>query len=351
MTKNTWHIIGLMSGTSLDGIDIAYIEFRQKQSLEFKILKTAAIPYPDYWRSKLTNAFDEPLKKVTQLSKEYGNYIGKLVLDFMDENKIDSVDFVASHGHTIFHKPDAGFTLQIGDGQNIANTSKQKVICDFRTQDVALGGQGAPLVPIGDQLLFSEYDYCVNIGGFANISFDENRIRKAYDICPANIVLNHYTRQIGLEYDDKGAIAKTGKLNKDLLSKLDAHLIYKEKKSLGNEIVVSDFIPLIDSFDLSLEDTLHTYIEHFAKKIGKELKPNTKTLITGGGALNTYLIERIQDYTKSKVFIPDKVLINYKEALIFGLLGLLRSENKTNCLASVTGASKEHSSGKIFIPQ
>jgi anhydro-N-acetylmuramic acid kinase len=350
MTKNTWYIIGLMSGTSLDGIDIAYIKFTKEEKWDFDIIKTTTFPYTSNWKSKLYNAFGENSETINKLNIEYGLYIGLLINEFIEKNKIKKIDYVSSHGHTIFHRPNEGYTLQIGDGQSIANTSKQTVICDFRTQDVVFGGQGAPLVPIGDKLLFSQYDYCLNIGGFANVSYDENRTRKAYDICPANIVLNHYTRQIGLEYDDNGVIAKKGNLNKKLLNVLDSHLIYLEKKSLGNEIVVSDFIPLIDSFHLSLKDILHTYIEHFAKKIAQEIKPNTTTLITGGGALNTYLIKRIKHYTKSDLIIPDKELIDFKEALIFAFLGLLRTNNEINCLASVTGASKDHSSGKIFIP-
>lgn len=339
-----------MSGTSLDGVDLVYIEFNNDVKLNYKLIYSSTIPYKKQWLDKLTNAFTVSNKQLTEIDLSYGAYLGNLINDFITENNIHKVDFVASHGHTIFHKPNKGYTLQIGNGATLAKTCKQTVVCDFRTQDVALGGQGAPLVPIGDQLLFSEYDYCLNIGGFANISFDENGIREAFDICPANIVLNFYTRKIGLEYDDQGKIAKSGKLNKELLTALDSHPSYLSNNSLGNEIVVSEFIPLIDSFNLSTEDILHTFIEHFSKKIARELKPNTTTLITGGGAFNTYLIERIKHHSNSQLIIPNSELINYKEALIFGLLGLLRTENEINCLASVTSASKNHSSGFIFNP-
>ncbi len=350
MRKKTWHIIGLMSGTSLDGVDLAYIKFSNNEKLSYKLIHTSAIPYSKQWNNKLTNAFTASKTELADLDISYGEFLGSLVNDFIIENNIQEIDFVASHGHTIFHKPNEGYTLQIGDGAIIAKTCKNTVVCDFRSQDVALGGQGAPLVPIGDQLLFSEYDYCLNIGGFANISFDENGIRKAFDICPANIVLNHYTRKIGLEYDDQGKIAKSGKLDQKLLTALDSHPNYLSKNSLGNEIVVSEFIPLIDSFKLPLEDVLHTFIEHFSQKIANELKPNTTTLITGGGAFNDYLIERIKHHSQSQLIIPNKELIDYKEALIFGLLGLLRVENEINCLSSVTKASKNHSSGAIFTP-
>jgi len=350
MKKGTWFVIGLMSGTSLDGVDLAYIKFKNNEKLNYKLLKTATISYSKEWNKKLTKAFTSAKNELTIINNLYGEYLGSLVNHFIESNNIQKLDFVASHGHTIFHNPNEGFTLQIGNGAIIAKTCKQKVICDFRSQDVALGGQGAPLVPIGDQLLFSKYDYCLNIGGFANISYDEHGIRKAYDICPANIVLNHYTRKIGLEYDDKGEIAKSGKLNQELLNELNSHPIYNSKKSLGNEIVVSDIIPLIDSIQLSTADLLHTYIEHFSQKIAQELKPNTTTLVTGGGAFNTHLIDRIKKHTKSELILPDNQLINYKEALVFGLLGLLKEQNEVNCLASVTKASRNHSSGVIFSP-
>lgn len=348
MKKGIWHIIGLMSGTSLDGVDLAYIQFENTEKLRFKILHTHTIPYPEKWKNRLIAAFDSNEEQLQDLDIKYGEYLGKLVFDFIRKNKIKKLDFVASHGHTIFHKPEESYTLQIGDGQSIANTCKQKVICDFRTQDVALGGQGAPLVPIGDELLFSEYDYCLNIGGFANISFDENGIRKAFDICPANIVLNHYTRKIGLEYDDKGSLAKKGTCHKELLKALDSHASYQKKDSLGNEVVISEFIPLIDSFQLSLHDILHTFIVHFSKKITNEFKTKGKVLITGGGAFNDFVIECIKEQTDSEIIIPSKQLINYKEALIFGFLGLLKNQNEVNCLASVTGAVRDHSSGVLF---
>jgi len=348
MKKGTWHVIGLMSGTSLDGVDVAYIRFTNDGTLSYELLTAATYAYPSNWKNKLTNAFFASKNELKLLDKEYGIYLGSLINSFIKTNHIKKIDFIASHGHTIFHKPNEGYTLQIGNGAAIAKTCKKIVVCDFRKQDVALGGQGAPLVPIGDELLFAEYDYCLNIGGFANISFNENGIRKAYDICPANIVLNYYTRQIGLEYDDKGAIAKSGKLNSKLLDSLNQLPTYFYKNSLGNEVVLKEFIPLIDSFKLPITAILHTYIEHFSTKIAKELKQNSTTLVTGGGTYNSYLIERLKFHSNSKLIIPSKNLIDYKEALIFGLLGLLRIENEINCLASVTKASKNHSSGVIF---
>jgi len=348
MKTKTWYCLGIMSGTSLDGVDIAYIKFVETNTIEYHILVADTIPYSAFWKQELTNAFTSTAVAITKLDVDYGKYLGELINVFIKNNNISNLDFIASHGHTIFHKPAAGYTLQIGNGASIASTCRQQVVCDFRKQDVAKGGEGAPLVPIGDQLLFSDYDYCLNIGGFANISYEEGKIRKAFDICPANIILNHYTRKMGLEYDDQGKIAKKGALDTKLLESLDSLSIYQEKKAMSNEFVVSDIIPLIDSYNLSTPIILNTVTEHIAIKIGGLFKEKTTVLVTGGGAFNTYMIERIIQNSNAKIIIPNNTLINYKEALIFGLLGLLRIENRINVLASVTHANEDHSSGIVF---
>jgi anhydro-N-acetylmuramic acid kinase len=219
---------------------------------------------------------------------------------------------------------------------------------------VILGGQGAPLVPIGDKLLFSEYDYCINLGGFANLSTENNSTRIAYDICPTNIVLNHYVNVLGHDFDDKGKISKSGTIDEQLLSELNALEFYKldYPKSLGLEWVNQVVFPLIDNFNLKTEDILKTFTEHIAVQISKEInkKESALVIITGGGAYNDYLISRIKSKTKNKIVIPSKEIIEFKEALIFGLLGVLKIRNEINCLASVTGAKHDHSSGKIFHP-
>jgi anhydro-N-acetylmuramic acid kinase len=216
-----------------------------------------------------------------------------------------------------------------------------------------LGRQGAPLVPIGDRLLFSDFRYCLNLGGFANISYEDENDRIAYDICPVNIVLNHYVSKIGLEYDDKGQLASKGKINNQLLKKLNQLEFFSKKppKSLGLEWVNKNVFPSIESFNLQIEDILRTYVEHIAIQISKNLEQkNSNVLVTGGGAYNKFLIERIVDLSDSKIIIPNHELIEYKEALIFALLGVLRERKEINCLKSVTGAKKNHSSGKILIP-
>lgn len=358
MTNKNWHVIGLMSGTSLDGVDLVYVKFTLNQGYTFEILKKESIIYSELWKNRLHEAFGYSGEKLTNLNAEYGKFLGELVLGFIARNDIQKLDFVASHGHTIFHRPERGFTLQIGSGAHLSATIKNKVICDFRTQDVALGGQGAPLVPIGDLLLFKAYDFCLNLGGFANISYQEKEQRMAYDICPTNIVLNHYTRKMGLEYDDKGMIASEGKVHEPLLSALNQLPFYiqEQPKSLGYEFVVETVLPIIESYSLPSEDILRTFVEHAAMQIttvinkvaGEKDQDKASVLITGGGAFNDFMIQRISSFTQTRIVIPPVEIIEFKEALIFAFLGVLRDQKKVNCLKSVTGASRNHSSGVIY---
>lgn len=357
MDKN-WYVIGLMSGTSLDGVDLAYVKISRKRGYHFEILKTKSVNYSEIWKNRLKNAFGYSGEKLTKLHAEYGLFLGDLASDFIAKNKIENLDFIASHGHTIYHDPGQNYTLQIGSGAHLASRSGMKVICDFRVQDVALGGQGAPLVPVGDMLLFSDYDFCLNIGGFANISFDYLDERIAYDICPANIVLNHFTRLQGFDYDDKGRMASEGSINQALLTKLNALEFYEQgqPKSLGYEFIADVILPIFTGFDLSLEDKLRTFIEHSAIQISDNIneasanfdKEELQVLITGGGALNDFMIERIREHTNAQIVIPSKEIIEFKEALLFAFLGVLKDQEEVNCLKSVTGAIKDHSSGVIF---
>ena len=353
MTSKLSHGIGVMSGTSLDGVDICYIRFDYSNSYRFKILKAETIPYSDVWRMKLKNAYHSDKVSLAKLDVEYGEFLGNLIQEFIRNHSITTLDFIASHGHTIFHKPEEGYTLQIGNGQVLADIVNHTVINDFRTQDVKLGGQGAPLVPIGDELLFSEYDYCLNLGGFANISCKEKNDRIAFDICPVNIVLNHYINSINLAYDDKGIIASSGIIHKDLLNKLNSLDFYRLNypKSLGLEWVIKNIYPLIDSYNLEIKDILRTFIEHISLQISKVIHRNAKVLVTGGGVFNSFLINRIEDHLDQKLIIPENELINFKEALIFAFLGLLKLEEKVNVLCSVTGAKHNHSTGVIFKPE
>ena len=351
--KNTAnHIIGVMSGTSLDGLDLVYVKINAAENYSFKILKAETIAYSNEWKSALKGGFHLSGEKLVKLDADYGIYLGNIISKFIAENNIAKIDFIASHGHTIFHNPEKKYTFQIGNGPYITSITGIKTICDFRVQDVALGGQGAPLVPVGDELLFSEYDYCLNLGGFSNISFNKNQQRIAFDICPVNIVLNHYVTSLNMEYDDKGKIASEGNIEKNLLEELNSLPFYNDAKpkSLGYEFVAETIFPMIDKYSLSIKDILRTFVEHIAVQISKKIdSASGKTmLVTGGGAFNTFLIERLQSYTKTQLIIPEKTIINYKEALVFGLLGFLKDEGKNNCLKSVTGASKDHCSGVVY---
>jgi len=352
MNTETFYCIGLMSGTSLDGVDVCYVKFDISNQYHFKIINASTYPYTDEWEQKLKNAFTIDKAGLELLHIEYGNYLGNLINNFVEENAIDKVDFVASHGHTIFHNPAQGITLQIGDGKTIAKITNQKVICDFRTQDVKLGGQGAPLVPIGDQLLFNDYDYCINFGGFANISFEKDNQRIAFDVCPVNIVMNHYMRPLGVSYDDKGELASTGKIHQELLDELNELEFYSQAypKSLGLEWVLATIFPLIDGYHLEIADILRTFVEHVAIQIAEIIEGKFNILVTGGGVFNTFLMQRIAFYTGQDIILPNNELIDFKEALVFAFLGLLRLQENTNVLSSVTGASKNHSAGLIFNP-
>ena len=354
MIKNNYFVIGLMSGTSLDGLDIVYTNIWIEDDLyKFQIINAETVSYPKEWETQLRNAFSASAEELNELDITYGKYTAVVVNNFLQKYKIHDVDFIASHGHTIFHKPDEGYTLQIGNGQVISNATNLRVVCDFRTQDVALGGQGAPLVPIGDKLLFSEYAYCLNLGGFANISFQQNDKRLAFDVCPVNIVLNYYAQKLGFDFDQGGKLASEGNVNTVLLEQLNAISFYNESypKSLGFEFVESTIFPLIDKFSISEKNILRTFTEHIVQQISNCLnnKASSKVLVTGGGAFNSFLINLLSSGVSNEIIVPSNEIINYKEALIFALLGVLRIQNKTNCLQSVTGALKDHSSGKIFL--
>ena len=352
MNKIEVFAIGVMSGTSLDGIDLVYVNFKKDTYNDFTILQATTIPYSLEWKQRLQNAIRFSKKELEELDVSYGKFLGEIINNFTKKFKIEKIDFIASHGHTILHQPEKGITLQVGCGKEIAKITKQKVVCDFRTQDVELGGQGAPLVPIGDELLFAEYDFCVNLGGFANVSFKENDKRIAFDICPVNIVLNFYANKIGLEYDASGKIASEGKVNTILLEKLNSLAFYEKKppKSLGLEWVQKEIFPLIDDLETNVSSILKTFVTHVAIQISKIIKNNNSVLITGGGVFNTFLMNEIEKHSNNKIKIKSDEIINYKEALIFAFLGLLKIDNQINCLKSVTGASKDHSSGVVFTP-
>ena len=353
--EQTYSAIGLMSGSSLDGIDLAHVTFHEnQQSWNFKLGATDCIPYDDKILLHLKNAALLSGKNLWQLHSDLGHYFGKKTAAFISDKNIGKVDFVASHGHTVFHYPDLKFTTQIGDGAALAASSKQKVICDFRTSDIAHDGQGAPIVPIGEKHLFPEFKLFVNIGGIANISAHTENGVVAYDCCVANQVLNYFAQQKGMEYDESGKIAASGNLNQGLLQQLNSLPYHHQSppKSLDNGYARETAIPLIQTFDLSTEDKLATCNEFIATQISLALntatKITSKVMITGGGAFNDDLIKRIRAKTSHPIFIPDENIIKYKEALIIAFMGVLRMQGKANVLSDVTGATKNTINGAMY---
>ena len=355
MKQDNYNVIGVMSGTSLDGVDLAQIQLTlQNNKWTFKIIESETVRYEQNWVNQLKLAVDYPETELEKLNAAYTKLLGTIISEFIEKHKIENLDAVCSHGHTILHQPEKGLTLQIGNLPEISSLIHQTVVCDFRVQDVKLGGQGAPLVPIGDRILFSEYDYCMNLGGFSNVSFEQNGERIAFDISPVNTVLNFYANQLGLNYDDKGTISRTGNVNENLLNELNSLDFYKLKfpKSLGFEFVKEIVLPIIESYTIPIQDKLRTFTEHIALQTALAL-PNKKgrILITGGGAYNDFIIERIQYYLpEMEIIIPSAKILEFKEALIFALLGVLKLRDEINVLSSVTGAKKDHSSGEIYKP-
>lgn len=354
MEPQNYIVVGVMSGTSLDGVDLAQIRFTVADGRwDFELLACETVAYSTDWVDRLRSAIGFTPMELASLNTDYTKLLGGIIRDFLEKHAMESVDAVCSHGHTILHRPKDGITLQIGNLPEIAELVGQKVVCDFRVQDVLMGGQGAPLVPIGDRILFSDFDYCLNLGGFSNISFEDDGKRTAFDISPVNTVLNHYARMLGYDYDDGGMIARYGNVDSKLLDELNSLDFYQllPPKSLGFEFVREIIFPLIERHDIAIENILRTFTEHVAIQIANAIDTKTGSLlITGGGAYHTLLIERLRELTPNlTIEIPDTKTLEFKEALIFGLLGVLKLRGENNVLASVTGAREDHCSGKIYV--
>jgi len=352
METQTTYAIGVMSGTSLDGLDIAYCKFDELQNkLSYKVINAKTIKYLDIERQKLSNAHLLNATDFIKLHAEYGTYIGEQVLSFIKQYNCKP-SFIASHGHTIFHNPQEKITFQLGSGAHIYAVAGIPVINDFRNTDVALGGQGAPLVPLGDKLLFNEYEAALNLGGFSNITLLKNEIFIASDICPINILLNKYANKYGFAFDKEGAIGRVGKINIELLNKFAEIEAFSKfpRHSLSREWIEMQYIPLIDSAKCTIPNIMRTLYEHICIEIAKilEMYHISNVIVTGGGAYNNFLIELLKEKTSTKIIIPENSIIEYKEALIFALLGSLRLQNKINVMSEITGAAKNTSSGAIW---
>lgn len=352
-------MLGLMSGSSLDGLDIAACHFQVNgHQWAYRILAADTCAYPESLQQELAALNGSRNARLQQfVSKELGRFTGQAVRDFLIENHLPAPMGIASHGHTTLHLPAEGISIQIGDASEIAALTGLPVLFNFRNADIAAGGQGAPLVPVCDILLFNQYDICLNIGGIANISFNKNKQRIGYDICAANQLLNHLAARIKLEYDAEGQIAAGGKLHAPLLEVLNAvsFLSQSTPRSLDNSYVRDNWIQALDMFSAPIPDLLHTATEHIAMQIARHItdsgiaKPSI--LLTGGGVYNSYLLNRISDLTGISLSLPDHEVIRFKEALAMALMGALRLRNEPNFLPSVTGASVAVSGGEIIWPQ
>jgi anhydro-N-acetylmuramic acid kinase len=349
-------VAGVMSGTSLDGLDVAFCSFGSNElNPTFQIEFAETIPYTKEWQNLLSSSFHLPGNELISLHARYGEFIGNSIVRLANENNL-TPDLIASHGHTVFHRPDQGYTFQLGCGATIAAVTGTDTVCDFRSLDIALGGQGAPLVPMGDRMLFSGHRFCLNLGGIANISFDKNEDVIAFDICPVNMALNCLAAEAGQECDTDGELAAAGKINHILLESLNNLAYYKDniRGSLSREWFEQNFLPLINDKSIPLNDRLRTVCEHIAKQISLTMfsAPGSTLLTTGGGALNLFLTELIEDYISPHgvhIVIPEVELIQFKEALIFAFLGLLRYKENMNTFASVTGARRNSSGGCIYL--
>jgi len=342
-----------MSGTSLDGVDIAFCLFEEhKGHWHYEILAAKTFGYDKAWRDTLAGAHLLSGEDLIRLDRNYGIYLGKIVKKYVSQTGIKP-SLIASHGHTIFHNPSRGYTFQAGHGAYISGITGIPVVDDFRSMDVALHGQGAPLVPMGDKLLFGSYDSCLNLGGFANISFTKGQERIAFDICPVNIVINYLAREQGKSYDRDGVLAKPGRVDKNLLQKLNSLPYYRFKppKSLSREWLEMDFMPFLHTSSVSATDKMATVYEHVIHQLLKVISRNglISVLVTGGGAFNKYLIKLLKKGSGAEIVLPDKMTIKYKEALIFACLGLLRLDGKINILSSVTGAAKDSTGGALHM--
>ena len=363
--KKTYHAIGLMSGSSLDGLDIALCRFDlEGDQISWELLAQDCVPFDPKWTMRLKKLYSQDALTFAKAHTYFGHYMGELVSDFMRKFQVDA-DFVASHGHTVFHEPESRLSFQIGDGAALAVACGLPTITDFRQHDVALGGEGAPLAPIADKYLFPGYDFYLNIGGIANLSAQVDGKMIAFDVCAANTLLNFVAAQIGLDYDRDGRLAANGEVRKFLLDELNNDFHYRNPypKSLSNKWVQSRMVPILIRTRLSPEDKARTVCEHISLQIShsvatvidREGIPNRpfRLLATGGGALNRYLMDNIRevfehDQLDVEVVLPSPEIVKFKEAILMAFMGVLRLENRPNVLQSATGASKDHIAGALY---
>lgn len=355
-----YRVLGIMSGSSLDGLDLALVEFHPEGNWSFEVKAAACYPYDAEWTAQLRNATRLSARDYLLLHTRYGHYIGNEINRFIEENQLAfQVQLIASHGHTSFHLPGQQTTAQLGDGAAIAATTGLAVVSDLRAMDLALGGQGAPIVPIGEQLLWPNYPWLLNIGGIANITRNRAGHAAAFDCCPANAILNRLAALEGLAYDTDGYLAAGGKLQPSLLNLLNQQSYYAEPypKSLSNDFGKEVIYPLLEASGFSVADQLHTYVVHIATQVAHAvaaLEPAAggTMLVTGGGAHNKFLLSKIGEALKPyaiELELPDNTTIDFKEAIVMALFGLLRWREQVNLLHSATGAQKDSIGGALWL--
>jgi anhydro-N-acetylmuramic acid kinase len=341
--------IGVMSGSSLDGIDLARCTFKLKEGRwAYEISEARTVPYDVGMRDRLRDVMNGSALDLARLHRDLGDLIGTACREMIGNSP---ADLIGSHGHTVFHKPSEGLSTQIGCGARITAATGCTTVCDFRTMDVALCGQGAPLVPLGEKLLFPDYKCFLNIGGICNIALHEADKVEGYDVCIGNQALNCLAEEAEQPFDADGAIARSGKVDEDLLARMNALSFQQEPppRSLGREWFEAEFRPLL-STTTSIPDRMCTVVEHIAEQIGSATGIAKGSLfVTGGGAHNGFLMERIRALSKVPVVVPDTVTVEFKEALIFALLGVLRLRNEPTALASVTGAREDSVGGAVYL--
>jgi anhydro-N-acetylmuramic acid kinase len=362
--KNTYHAIGVMSGSSLDGLDIAWCKIEtQNNKWTHEIIDAECLPFSPEWKNSLRHATKLSGMELWQLHSSFGKFIGERVRQFITQkNILQSIDCIASHGHTVFHFPEKGFTTQIGDGAAIAATTGIATVCDLRSADVAHGGTGTPIVPIADKLLFGDYNFCLNLGGIANISAKNESTILAFDVCPCNQLLDFFAQQLNKDFDKNGALAAEGNIDESQLQKLLQNPFHQLRfpKSLDNSFSQIHALPILENAGEQIQDKLRTAVEYIALQIATDVKTvaeqinanlkHSKLLITGGGTFNKFLIERLQANTEIELAIPDNNTIQYKEALAMALIGVLRLRGETNVLSSVTNAKTDSVNGAVYLP-